>query len=102
MPAPLGESLKIRNVTTVRADEDGVPVLRIAGEVANVSRQSIDVPPLAATLRDARQRSVQQWIFKAPESKLLPGEISKFSTTIKNPPSEATDVDVDFLPGGGG
>src|SRR5208282_4232105 len=94
MPVNPGDSLKIRGVTTERTSEDGVPVLRIAGEVANISQQTVDVPLLAAMLRDARQRNVQQWIFKTTETKLLPGETTKFSTTIKNPASEATDVDV--------
>jgi len=97
-----GAGLEIRSVTTTRSNEEGAEVLVIAGEVANVSHESRNVPMLSAVLKDARQRNVQQWIFKAGEGKLLPGEVAKFSTSIKNPAGEATDVDVEFLPGGKG
>jgi len=101
MPEPVGAGLEIRAVTSERASENGVVVLRIAGEVVNISGVSRDVPSLVAVLKDARKRKVQQWTFKAGETKLLPGEASKFSTSVDNPPDEATDVDVDFLPASG-
>ncbi|HKO06676.1 MAG TPA: MJ0042-type zinc finger domain-containing protein [Alphaproteobacteria bacterium] len=101
MPEPVGAGLEIRAVTSERASENGVAVLRIAGEVVNISGVSRDVPPLVAVLEDARKRKVQQWTFKAGETKLLPGEAAKFSTSVDNPPDEATDIDVEFLPVGG-
>ena len=101
MPEPVGAGLEIRAVTSERASENGVAVLRITGEVVNISSVSRDVPSLVAVLRDARKRKVQQWTFKADETKLLPGEVSKFSTSVDNPPDEATDVDVEFLPASG-
>ena len=101
MPEPVGAGLEIRAVTSERASENGVAVLRIAGEVVNISGISRDVPSLVAMLKDARKRKVQQWTFKAGETKLLPGEVTKFSTSVDNPPDEATDVDVEFLPASG-
>ena len=96
-----GAGLEIREVTTTRSNEEGVEVLLIVGEVANVSRESRNVPMLTAVLKDARQRNVQQWDFKAGEGKLLPGEVTKFSTSVKNPAGEATDAEVEFLAGKG-
>jgi len=94
---PVGAGLEIRAVTTERSEENGTEVLSIAGEVANVSHESREVPLLAAVLKDARRRNVQQWTFQAAETKLLPGEVTKFSTSLTSPASEATDVDVEFL-----
>ena len=89
--------LEILLLTAQRSNEGGVDVLLIAGRVANVSRESRSVPLLVAVLKDARQRYVQQWTFKAGEGKLLPDEVMKFSTSLKNPASEATDVVLEFL-----
>lgn len=102
LPPPVGEGLKIREIATKRTIENNVPVLKLEGEVANLTRESREVPALVAVLRDARQRNLQQWTFKAAETKLLPGEVARFSTSLKNPTSEATDITVDFLAAGSG
>lgn len=96
MPSPVGDGLKVRNVTTKRVVEGGMQTLTVEGEVVNDSDKTRDVPPLRVMLSGARRHDLRHWTFKADESKLLPGEVAKFSTTIQNPPSEATDLAVDF------
>jgi predicted Zn finger-like uncharacterized protein len=102
MPAPLAAGLKVRNVATKRTLEGGVQVLTVSGEVVNESKEVREVPTLQAVLSDARARAVQRWTFKTAEPKLLPGETAKFSTTLRNPSSEATDISIDFAPAGTG
>lgn len=99
-PASVAKGLEVRNVTTKRVLEEGVQILTIEGEVVNVSSETRVVPPLRVVLSDKQRHDVQHRTFKANESKLLPGEVTKFSTTIKNPPSEATDLAVDFATDG--
>lgn len=101
MPAAASTGLEIRGVTTERLSEDGVPVLHISGEIANLGKEGREIPLLAAVLKDARERNLQQWIFRPAETKLAPGTATSFSTKLKNPTGEATDVDVEFLSDGG-
>ena len=97
--APSG--LSVVNVASRRSVENGVQVLVVEGEVANNSREALAVPPLMGVLRNAEQRDLQHWTFNASEPKLLPGEVAKFSTTLLNPSSEATDVTIVITPPSG-
>ncbi|HEY6335430.1 MAG TPA: DUF3426 domain-containing protein [Alphaproteobacteria bacterium] len=93
--------LSVVNVASRRSVENGVQVLVVEGEVANNSREALAVPPLTGVLRDAEQRDLQHWTFNATEPKLLPGEVAKFSTTLTNPSSDATDLTIVITPPSG-
>ena len=95
-----GDGLELRDITSRRTVENGVQILVVEGEVANVSKKVQVVPVLRGALRDSQQHDVQHWTFSASEPKLLPGEVAKFSTTLTNPSDEATDLSVDFAPAG--
>ena len=101
MPAGGATGLEIRGVATERVSEDGVPVLHITGEVANVAGEARDIPLIAAVLKDGRQQNLQQWIFRPAETRLAPGAATRFSTKVRNPAAGATDLDVEFLPASG-
>lgn len=77
--------LELREVTSRRAVEDGVPVLVVEGVIANISDRVRQVPPLKAALTDADQRELQHWTFTAGDRRLLPGEAVSFKTSLKNP-----------------
>ena len=92
----LGAGLELRNVSSERKFEGGIPVLVIKGEIANVSKRMRDVPHMRGTLRSAEQRVVQQWTFSATQSRLLPGETAQFVTQVKNPPPKAAGLTLTF------
>lgn len=99
--APPETGLTVRNLSSRRTLDNGVELLVVEGEIANLSNETKDVPPLRGALRDARQRDVQAWTFSVGETKLLPGEAVKFSTTLENPASEGTEILISLasLPG---
>jgi predicted Zn finger-like uncharacterized protein len=101
LPKPVGQGLTIK-YEPHWVTEDGALVLRVDGRVENESQESLEVPMLVGVLRDAQQHDLQQWTFKAAEPKLLPHEIAKFSTSVKNPAKGATNVGVDFVQSGNG
>lgn len=90
--APPETGLTVRNLSSRRTLDNGIELLVVEGEIANLSKETKDVPPLRGALRDARQHDVQAWTFTVSETKLLPGEAVKFSTTLENPASEGTEI----------
>lgn len=92
----LGAGLELRNVTSERKFENGMPVLIIKGEITNVSNRMRDVPQMRGALRNADQRVIQQWTFNAAQSRLLPGETAQFVTQVKNPPPKASGLTLTF------
>jgi predicted Zn finger-like uncharacterized protein len=96
MPAPAGEGLLVRNVTTRRSLENGVQILTVEGEVVNQSQDARSVPPLVATLSDSQHRDVQHWSFLLGEPKLLPGEHVPFASHVASPSTDATDLTIAF------
>lgn len=101
MTAAQEEGLVVRNVASRHDVDNGVAVLVVEGEVVNLSKETKDMPPLRGALRDAQRRDLQAWTFTVGETNLLPGEVVKFSTTLKNPSSEGTNVSITFasIPG---
>ena len=43
---------------------------------------------------DADGKIVKRWSFPSPERRILPNQIVKFATEIRNPPSDAERIDV--------
>jgi predicted Zn finger-like uncharacterized protein len=101
LPAlPPGSGLEFRKPNSRRDKENGVPVLIIEGEIANTTNLARDVPKLKVELRDRDGNELQNWIFAASESRVLPGASVPFHTTILQPSDAATGVVVTFAEGG--
>jgi len=95
-PEPPGEGLGLRNVRWRTASQDGAPVLRIEGEVANLTDTVRNVPPIQGILYDNDDRELQRWTFAPPEPRLLPGENAAFSTELSNPAEGAVRLRIAF------
>ena len=91
----IGSGLELRNVASASRSEDGVAVLAIEGEVANVSSAARDVPTMRAIVKDG-EREVRSWTFKAAQARLLPGESASFVTSLRDPPANATGLTITF------
>ena len=81
-------------VQSVKYDYVGVNVLRIEGELINLSSVPGNVPNLHVKFFDAAGRTVKTWDFPPPERRMLPGEIVKFRTDVAAPPLTAKRIDV--------
>jgi len=69
-------------------------VLRIEGELENLSDNPHDAPNIQVLFIDDEGSVVKTWIFAPPERHMLPDEVVKFSTEIRNPPATAKRIDV--------
>lgn len=97
LPVPVpGAGLVLHDVATERGSQGGIPVLIVTGTVANPTQEVKDVPKLRVSLRDARRREVQAWVFAADTAKLVPGEFVKFGSEFANPSTEAVDLTITF------
>lgn len=96
----LGVGLEFRNMASSRRVVDGVPVLIIEGEVANVSKRVLAVPKLRAALQSAKEREIRRWTFSAARTRLMPGESVSFMTRVESPPQRATGLTITFVSGG--
>ena len=76
--------------------EDGLPVLTVEGEIANVAARRVEMPLLRLALRGARREETHAWIVEPPKDAAGPGESVRFKAPLSAPHSEAKDVVVRF------
>ena len=88
--------LELRDVKSVRRLIDGERVVVIEGLVVNLSNQDRQVPPLRASVTDAKGIELDRWTFQAASASLPPGGTTGFETVAKNPPREG-NLSIDFV-----
>lgn len=89
--------LEFQGVNTAAEVQDGITVLVIEGEVANVTRQPVELPRLRLSILDANQRELYSWTSMLPRSILADGERIAFRSRLASPPAEGKEVLVRFL-----
>jgi predicted Zn finger-like uncharacterized protein len=90
-PEPAQKRLGVRSVRYTYPDKE---TLRIDGELVNLSKVPHDVPDLRILFLDAAGAVVKRWTFPPPERRMLPDEVVKFVTEVRNPPADAKRIDV--------
>jgi hypothetical protein len=92
--------IEIRKVEWRIETRNGSPVLIVKGEIANVARKAVRVPPLSLALRDAHEHELYRWTSQVENLKTVgPGEVTPFTTSLDSPPLDAHDLDIRFLSG---
>ncbi len=92
--------LEIRNPSTKRDTENGLPTLVISGEVVNTSHLAWQVPRLKVILQDENKKDLQSWSFTVTDERVLPSASVPFRTSIADPSALATGAVVTFDTGG--
>ena len=90
-PEPIKKRLGVRSVQYTYPTPD---VLKIDGELVNLSKAPHDVPNLRVLFLNGVGETVKTWKFPPPERRMLPNEVVKFSTEIRNYPTDAKRIDV--------
>lgn len=94
----IGQGFDIRELPAERIDEDGVDVLIVRAEVANVSEKPRMVPIVRIELLDLLDRVVQRKDVRPPEElSLAPGELWTVETKIRKPNPEARKMRMSFI-----
>ncbi len=94
-----GSGLGFLNVSWKASNRGDDRLLTIKGEVTNFSKDVRTVPGIQGVLFDKNNRELQRWTFRAPESRLLPGENVAFSTELKNPAAGYSRLTIVFSDG---
>jgi predicted Zn finger-like uncharacterized protein len=96
-PATETFGLAIQNVKWEHKREKGKPVLFVRGEVANISEKPQSVPRLRVVILDENDRRLFRWTVTAAKDNLEPGEATKFSTRLADPPAGGRGLAVTFM-----
>jgi len=89
--------LVLRNLSSSTQIENGAAVLTIVGEVANVIDEPRPAPKLRIVLRDAQKKELKDWVHAVEGSEIKAGEKASFTVRLREPPTDARDLEVTFV-----
>ncbi|MEQ8335106.1 DUF3426 domain-containing protein [Nisaea sp.] len=92
----IGEDLVIQNVAAWRKTDGSIELLIIKGEIRNPTEQMQTVPTLAGKLTGTQGDIMQEWLFRAENQVMLPGEKTDFEYELPQPGADAAEVTVTF------
>lgn len=89
--------LTISDLKSVEQIDDGVPILLVTGQIANVAKAQVEVPRLRLAVKAGDDRELYSWTTVIGRSSLAPGESASFRARLASPPAEGRAIDVRFL-----
>jgi len=92
----IGEELVIQNVAAWRKADGSIELLVIKGEIRNPTEQMQTVPTLAGKLTGSHGDIMQEWLFRAENQVMLPGEKTNFEYELPQPGADAAEVTITF------
>lgn len=88
--------LEFQNVVYENRFENGVPMLTIRGDLANVSADATIIPRIRFAVIDASDQELYHWTMKVRRKSLSVGGRTKFVTRLASPPPKAKRVQIRF------
>lgn len=91
------QGMEFRQVMYEQANENGLTVLSIRGEIVNVADERGPVPRVRVALRDQDGQELYHYFFAIPEAELDAGATAEFVTRLSSPPEAARDLVLRFV-----
>jgi hypothetical protein len=88
--------LAFENVRYSWNTDSGQPVLKVEGEIVNVTSGSVDVPTVVIGLRDGAGKELSLWTANAEGQQLAAGEHVGFAAEIPSPPDTVRSLKLHF------
>ena len=88
--------VEVRSLAYERTMEGGVPVLKITGELANVSTGDRTPPILRMSLKNGDELEIYTWRVVVGEEVIKPGKSTAFTTKLASPPNNVGAVQIRF------
>lgn len=89
--------LALRDVTAAAGTVDGQPALIVQGRIDSVARNSVRLPRLHFSIRDAKGHQLYTWTTALEQPALAAGETTPFRARLATPPADGREVEVRFL-----
>jgi predicted Zn finger-like uncharacterized protein len=89
--------LAFDGIATNTEQNEGVPILVVAGNIVNDSGKIVEVPRLKFAVRNNANQEIYSWTAVPPRTTLPPGEAVAFRSRLASPPPEGHDVLVRFV-----
>ncbi len=89
--------LEFRDVRITGETQDGIAVLVIEGEVANIAKHAVEVPRVRLAVLGTGGQELYSWTALLPRSTLSEDEKVSFRSRLASPPPEGREVLVRFL-----
>ncbi len=83
---------ELTNLSQVTENEAGVAVLKITGDIVNITDQARPAPRVRIGIRDESAKEIHHWTAAPLAAKVAPGGVTSFVTRLENPPAEARDM----------
>ncbi|VAW01076.1 hypothetical protein MNBD_ALPHA01-2079 [hydrothermal vent metagenome] len=93
---PLEEQFKIADTKLSKVRNNRIVTLKVDGKIINLTDRTLTLPLLKISLRNDRGQIVREWTFKASVATISEDEDVAFSTSLPNPPDDATSIRVTF------
>jgi len=92
-----GEGLSPRDVKPRRDVRNGVEFLIVEGNIINITKGSLDVPPLKVSLTNSQGKIITTQIIELRKKILSPTEKLSFKVEFEDPPGTARQMSVNFV-----
>ena len=93
---PHEKQFKIEDTVPSKILNGTVTTLKIKGNIANLTDKTLTLPLLRISLKDNHGEVIREWTFKSSAATISEGEKVAFSTSLPNPPDDATSISVTF------
>jgi len=93
---PPEELFKITNTVLNKVRTGQVVTLKVDGNIRNLTDETIPLPLLRISLKGDQGKIIREWTFRSSAATISEDEIVPFSTSLANPPEEATSISVTF------
>lgn len=93
---PAQELFEIKDTTPGKVIIGGVVTLKVDGNIVNITNETQTLPLLRIALKDNRGKVIRAWTFKTSAATIAPDGKVAFSTSLPNPPKDATSISVTF------
>lgn len=93
------ELFRLRDLETKVDAENGVPAISLSGEMVNVSSRVQRPPRVQIVFQDAEARDIGSRLVEVDTRRLLPGESTRFSWRLENPPARTERINLFLVAG---
>ena len=90
--------LELRHVTTTLIGDKDQRLLAVEGEIANLAKDTANLPMLSLSVRNARGQEIYAWTTQPPRASVAAAQTVPFRARLASPPEGAQDVVVRFAP----